>query len=179
MGSLRHCFPVSVPSLHPLKSPSAAAGGSWHEPFVCGPVLWLPKAAFCRSIREGDHPPMRGTAGVGSGSEGTGWRSHSRRQSRPLAATLSLLCAPGEHGKPLISSLPLLCLAHSRVMERLSRCLWYDALGHCMHGGGAGEGEENKSSLMSSQWKEGQEKWDWRREIRRDLLGHAVHYWDR
>lgn len=57
------------------------------------------------------------------------------------------------------------------VAEGLSRCLRHDALGHCVHGRGAGDREGKKSSLMSSQWKAGQEKWHWWREIRRDLLG--------
>lgn len=44
---------------------------------------------------------MVGTVEAGRRSDGRGHRSHPQRQPQLLAATLTLVCTPGEHRKPL------------------------------------------------------------------------------
>lgn len=109
MRYIQHCIPVSFPCLHitPPKSPSAAVGGSWCEAFVCGPVLCLPKGAFCCSCRKGDHLPMPETVKAG-------------RRSSPETTP-----SAGSHLVPALCSWRVWKAPHSSVCA--------DALAPCLH----------------------------------------------
>lgn len=172
MGSLQHCLPVSLPSLHVIPPRKRPQWCCWRF-LVWALCLWS-----CPVAPQGSFLLLQ----QGWLSHSHAWDSWSWEWVRAEGTEMSSPETTWATGNCLVPALCMECpspscfcwcisfwgLEHAwhtpGIAGGLSRCLQYDALGHCMHWSGTDEGEGKKSSLVSSQWKEEQEKWGWSEE---------------
>lgn len=122
--------PSPCPS-HPTKGPVLLLGGTWHEPFGCGPLLGLPKGALWCSSREGDHPPMQLELG-GVRDRIPTPQSIPATGSHLVPALCPWVTWKAPHPSAWASAFAPCCCStcHTPVVEGgLSHCLWYETLG--------------------------------------------------